>query len=105
MIRSVLYSVGLSALLIYGVYRLSAMYEQVLPDRVTRVDIYPDHIAYRTSQYATPSLFAIGLKAAREPPRQVELHDCGGMLTFEAVVEILREQGYSNFEIELPRDC
>jgi hypothetical protein len=105
MIRGVLFSVALSGLLIYGVYRMVDMYQDATPARVTRVDIYSDHIAYRTSNYPTPSRFAIGLQAANDPPRKLSLHDCARMDTFEAVVEILRKQGFTSFDIELPDDC
>lgn len=105
MIRGILFSVALSALLIYAVYRMVDMYQQAVPERVTRVDVYSDHIAYRTSDYSSPSQFAIGLKAAREPPRKIGLHDCARMDSLEAVVVIVRDEGYRDFDIELPEDC
>jgi len=105
MVRGVFFSVALSAMLIYAVYRMVDMYEQALPERVTRVDIYADSIGYRTGDYPTTSLFEIGLKAADDPPEQVSLHDCSRMDTLEEVVEILRAEHYSSFEIKLPQDC
>ena len=105
MIRSVLFSVALSALLIYGVLRLHSVYEQGLAGRVTRVDVYAGQITYRTNRYPTPSLLRIGLKAAQDPPRKVALHDCSRMSDFEAVIDVIREQGYTEFEIELPDAC
>jgi hypothetical protein len=105
MIRSVLMSVVLLAALIYTVLRLHAVYEQGLASRVTSIDIYADRITYRTSRYPTPSLLAIGLKAANDPPQKIVLHDCEREQDFEAVIDIVREQGYRNFEIELPDAC
>jgi hypothetical protein len=105
MIRSVLFSVALSALLIYGVLRLHSSYEQRLGERVTSVDIYATYIAYRTNRFATPSLLEIGLKAAKDPPEKVVLHDCLRMAEFEEVVDLIRHLGYTEFEIELPPSC
>jgi hypothetical protein len=105
MIRSVLFSVVLSAALIYTVLRLHSVYEQGLASRVTSIDIYADQITYRTSHYPTPSLLAIGLKAANDPPRKITLHDCDREHDFEAVIDIVREQGYRDFAIELPDAC
>lgn len=105
MIRSVLFSVALSALLIYAVYRMVALFELARPEGVTRIDVYADRITYRTSSYETISRFAIGLKAAQEPPRIIGLHDCASMDEFEAVIDVLREQGFTSFAVELPDDC
>jgi hypothetical protein len=105
MIRSVLMSVVLLAALIYTVLRLHSVYEEGLASRVTRIDIFEDQITYRTSHYPTASLLAIGLKAANDPPEKVALHDCDRMTEFEEVLEIVREQGHSRFEIELPDNC
>jgi hypothetical protein len=105
MIRGVLFSVALSALLIYAVYRMVDLYEAAMPERVTRVDIYAEHITYRTSEYPSTSLFAVGLKAAHDPPKYLGLHDCTRMDTLGTVVEILRAEGYTSFEIELPDGC
>ena len=105
MVRSVLFSVALSALLVYGVLRMQAVYEQGLAERVTRVDIYADRITYRLSQYQTPSLLRIGLMAAKDPPRKVALHDCSRMDDFEVVIDIVRGEGYTEFDIELPDAC
>lgn len=105
MTRGILFSVALSALLIYAVYRMVDMFERARPERVTRIDIYADRITYRTGSYQTPSRLAIGLKAAQDPPRQVGLHDCARMDDFAAVVDVLREQGYANFSVELPDNC
>jgi hypothetical protein len=105
MIRGVLFSVVLSGILIFVVVRMSALYEEALPERVTRVDIYSDRITYRTNSYASPSLLAIGLKAAHDAPEKLALHDCSRMEEFETVIGILREQGYSSLDIELPDDC
>lgn len=105
MMRGVLFSVALSALLIYAVYRMVDMYEAALPERATRVDIHPDHITYRGNEYPSTSLFAVGLKAIHDPPKYLGLHDCSHMDTLETVVEILRAEGYTSFEIELPADC
>ena len=105
MTRSVFFSLALSALLIYAVIRMVDLFERATPMPLTRVDVYADHIDYRTSRYPTPSRFAIGLKAVREPPAVLGLHDCASMDRFEAVLQILREEGYSSFAIELPEDC
>ncbi|HEY5665130.1 MAG TPA: hypothetical protein VIV64_00300 [Gammaproteobacteria bacterium] len=105
MVRSVLFSVALSAILVFTVLRLHAVYQEGLALRVTRVDIYPDRISYRTNHYPTPSLLGIGLKAANDPPELVALHDCSRMQDFEAVIDLMREQGYTDFDVELPEGC
>jgi len=105
MIRGVMFSLALSLLLLFAVFRLQAVYLEGLPERVTRVDIYADRIAYRTGSYQTQTQFAIGLKAAQDPPRKIALHDCSRMAILEGVIDILREQDMSSFEIELPDDC
>jgi hypothetical protein len=105
MIRSVLFSVALSGILIFTVFRLHAVYQEGLALRVTRIDIYPDRITYRTNHYPTPSLLRIGLKAANDPPELIALHDCTRMDDFEAVIDLMREQGYTDFDIDLPDDC
>jgi hypothetical protein len=105
MVRSVLFSVGLSLLLIYGVLRLQAMYQETLSPGVMRVDIYADRITYRTNRYPNASLFGIGLKAAKVAPDIVVLHDCQRMDDFEEVIDELRSQGYSGFELDIPNDC
>lgn len=105
MIRSVLFSVALSAILIYAVLRMQAVYEATLAERVTRIDVFADRITYRMSHYSTPTLLGIGLKAANDPPEKLALHDCSRMGVFEAVIDEVREQGYTRFEIELPDAC
>jgi hypothetical protein len=105
MIRSVLFSVALSVVLIFTVLRLHDVYLDALAQRVTRVDIYSDHISYRTNHYPTPSLLRIGLKAAHDPPKLIALHDCSRMDDFEAVIDVMREEGYKEFDIELPEGC
>lgn len=105
MVRAVLFSVALSAILIYAVLRVQSVYQQSLPERVTRIDIYADRIGYRNNIYSTPSLLAIGLKAANDPPKVLALHVCARQDDLEMVVEVLREQGYLSFEVELPDTC
>lgn len=105
MLKAILFSVALSALLIYGMLRLQTIYEARQPERVVRIDIHPDRITYRTGSYATASLLAIGIKAAGEPPEIVALHSCERMADLEAVVDLLREQDYMSFAVELPTDC
>lgn len=105
MIRGVLFSLALSVLLIYAVLRLQSVYVEGIPERVTRVDVYADHITYRTGTYYSATQLAIGLKAAQDPPQVLALHDCGQNEALESVIEVLREQGLTNFEIELPEDC
>ena len=105
MIRSVLFSVFLSAILIYAVLQIHSVYEEGLAARVTRIDIYSDRITYRTSHYETPSMLGIGLQAVKDPPQKVALHDCSRMEDFEAVIDLVRDQGYTAFEIELTDTC
>jgi len=105
MMRSVLISLLLSALMIFVVLRIAALLETAGPERVTRIDIYSDTITYRTSRYPTPSLLAIGLKAANDPPRLVAVHDCERMEVLEAVLQVIRDHGYTSFEVELPDNC
>jgi hypothetical protein len=105
MVRQVMFSVALSAIMIYAILRMQSVYEATLTERVTRVDIFSDRITYRTSQYSSPSLLAIGIKAAQDPPEKLALHDCDRMDDFEAVLDALRDQGYTDLEIELPEGC
>ena len=105
MVRSVLMSVAISGLLIYGVFRLYGVYQDRLPIGITRVDIYADRITYRTNYYSTARLFGYGLQAAKVPPDVVALRDCQSHAEFEAVLDVIRAQGYSDFAIELPDDC
>lgn len=105
MVRGVLVSVALSAVLVFVVYRIYSVYQEGLPARVTRIDIYADRITYRTSRYATPSLLEIGLKAANDPPELVALHECSRRDELAMVIAILRKLHYGNFDVELPEDC
>lgn len=105
MVRGVLFSLVLSGLLVYAIFRMDDLYQQATPERITRVDIYDKEIAYRTSTYASASLLRIGLQAAQDPPKMVGLHDCSRTETFEEVVDVLRELGYGSFEVEWPEDC
>lgn len=105
MVRGVLFSLVLSALLVYAIFRMDDMYREAAPERITRVDIYSDRIAYRTGTYASPSLLRIGLRAAQDPPKALGLHDCSRTEDLEEVISILRELGYGSFEVELPDDC
>lgn len=105
MIRSVLFSVVLSAALIYTVLRLHSVYEEGLAARVVSIDVYADRINYRTSRYPTVSRLRIGLLASNDPPQKIVLHDCSRMSEFEAVIDLVREQGHTQFEIELPDAC
>lgn len=105
MVRGVMISVVLSGVLVFTVYRIYSVYQEGMPARVTRIDIYADRMTYRTNRYPTPSLLEIGLKAANDPPEVVALHDCSRRDDFETVIEILRELGYGSFDIELPDDC
>lgn len=101
MVRSVLFSVLLSAFLIYGVLRLHSVYEDGLAARVTSIDIYSEQIQYRTNQYPTVSRLRIGLLASNDPPEVLVLHDCSRMDEFEAVLEMVREEGYTEIDIDL----
>ena len=106
MIRSVLFSVALSALLIYAIFRLQSAYEQRLAfNRITTIDIYADRITYRTNVYSTTSLLANGLKAVHDPPKKVKLHVCSRMDDLEAVIDVVRAEGYMDFEVDLPEGC
>jgi hypothetical protein len=105
MVRGVMYSVALSLLLIFGVYRLQSVYMEGLPQRITRVDIESERILYRNGTYQTPTQLAIGLKAAQDPPRKLVLHDCRRIDVFEQVIDILRSQEIKRFEIEMPAGC
>jgi hypothetical protein len=105
MVKRVLISVALSAILIMVVFRVASLYQEGQPERVTRIDIYADRITYRTGTYSTPTQLKIGLEAAKDPPRKVALHDCASMDDFEAVIAMLRELDYRSFDIELPDDC
>ena len=105
MIRSVLLSVLLLAVLLYAVTRLVAMMQGAMPERVTRIDVYADRITYRTNTYETTSQLAVGLKAAGDPPHKLAIHDCGRMDDLAVILNLLRQQGMSNVDIELPDDC
>ncbi len=105
MVRGVLISVALLGVLMYAVVRIVDMFQQAMPEYVTRIDIHSDRFVYRTNSYATSSLLEIGLKVAKDPPEKIGLHDCERMDELEDVVDIMRRLGYTNFEIELPRAC
>jgi hypothetical protein len=107
MVRSVLFSVALLAILMYAILKLQSAYEEgrMSAVRVTTIDIYADRITYRNNVYSTPSLLSNGLKAVHDPPQRVELHVCSRMNVFEAVLEVVREQGYSEFEVKFPGGC
>ena len=107
MVRSVLFSVFLLGLLLYAIMQLQSTYEErrMSTVRVTAIDIYADRITYRNNVYSTPSLLSNGLKAVHDPPRLVELHLCSRMSVFEDVLEVVRQQGYSEFEVKLPAGC
>jgi hypothetical protein len=105
MVRGVMFSVALSMLLIFAVFRLQSVYLEGLPPRVTRVDIETARIAYRTGQYQTATQFAIALKAAQDPPRIVILHDCRRIDVLEQIIDVLRDQEIKRFEIEMPEGC
>lgn len=105
MIRSVLISVILSAILIFAVLRMHSVYERGLPEPVAGIDIYDDRITYRTGVYTTLSQLQIGLKATIDRPERVKLHDCARIDDFEVVVDMLRAHGQTQFEVELPRGC
>ena len=105
MVRAVLFSVALSAILIYAVLRVQTVYEESLPERVTQIEIYSDRIVYRNNFYANPSLLAIGLRTANDPPRKVILHDCARRDDLQSIIDTLRNQGFLSFSIELPDAC
>jgi len=105
MIRSVLFSVVLSAVLIYTVLRMHSVYEDGLASRVTSIDVHADRISYRTTQYPSVSRLRIGLLATNDPPEKIVLHDCSRMAEFEAVIDLVREQGHTDFEVDLPDSC
>jgi hypothetical protein len=72
---------------------------------VTRVDIYEDRLEYRARRYETTTALAIGMKAARDAPRIIELHDCARLSDLEAVLDLVRTLGQENLSIVLPEDC
>jgi hypothetical protein len=100
-----MFSVALSLLLIFAVYRLQSVYMEGLPPRVTRVDIEAERILYRTGSYKTPTQFAIALKAAQDPPRMLVLHDCRRIDVLGQIIEILRSQSIKRFEVEMAESC
>jgi hypothetical protein len=73
--------------------------------RVTRIDIYTDRLEYRARRYETTTALAIGLKAAQDAPRIIELHDCERRGELEAVLDVVRTLGQHNMSIVLPNDC
>jgi hypothetical protein len=105
MIRSVLLSVVLLAVLLYAITRLVAMLQGAMPERVTRIDVYADRITYRAHTYETTSQLAVGLKAAGDPPQKLAVHDCARMDELAVILDLLRRQGMSNVDVELPDDC
>lgn len=105
MVRGVMYSVALSLLLIYGVYRLQDVYHESLAQQPVRVDIYEKYIAYRNNHFTTPGHLGIGIKATQEPPEAIIVHDCNGMKMLADVLTVLREQGITTVDVELPENC
>jgi hypothetical protein len=105
MIRMVLISVTLLALIAYLMVRMVTIYNDAQPPRVTRVDVYADRLTYRTGIYETTSMLSIGLKAAKDPPRLLEVHGCEAVDRLPSVLDVLRENGAADFEIVLPDDC
>jgi hypothetical protein len=105
MIRTVFISVALLAILIFAILRMQSVYEEGLPERVLSIDIYNNEIVFRTRSYETLSALAIGVRASTDKPEKVILHDCARIEDFESVVELLRAQGQTQFDVELPDDC
>lgn len=105
MIRMVLISVALLAMTAYLMFRVERIYTESQPPRVTRVDVYADRLTYRTGIYETPSTLAIGLKAANDPPRLVEVHGCDAVHRLASVLDVVRANGAADFEIVLPEGC
>ena len=105
MTRTMLVSLALLGLVVFLMFRWDAIYNSAQPPIVTRIDIYPDRLTYRTGVYQSVSALAIGLKAANDPPRLIELHDCDGTDRLGEVLDIVRANGDFEFEIVLPEDC
>ncbi|MGW8369255.1 MAG: hypothetical protein ACWGPN_11330 [Gammaproteobacteria bacterium] len=105
MIRTVLISVVLLGILLFAILRLQSVYEGGLPERANSIDIYAERITYRTRSYDTPSSLSIGLRASTDKPDKVVLHDCSRMNDLETVIDLLRAQNQTSFDIELPDGC
>jgi hypothetical protein len=105
MVRMILVSVAVLGLVTFFVFRWQRLVQQAQPPLVTRVDIYPDRLRYRNGFYATPSNLAIGLKASRDPPRLIQVHACEAMPQLAPVLDVIRAEGMTNFEVLLPDDC
>lgn len=103
--RMILVSVGILGLVTYFIFRWQNLVEEAQPPLTTRVDIYPDRITYRNGTYATPSALAIGLKANNEPPEVIEIHGCDAVSRLAAVLDVVRAEYGSDFEVVLPQDC
>lgn len=105
MVRMILVSVAVLGLVTFFVFRWQRLVEEAQPPLVTRVDIYPDRLTYRNGFYATPSTLAIGLKASKDPPRLIQVHTCEAMPKLAQVLDVVRAEGMTDFEVLLPDDC
>jgi hypothetical protein len=105
MTRALLISVVCLGMLVYFLLRLESSYYDAQPPIVTRIDVYADRITYRTGVYQSISALSIGLKAARDPPAVIALHDCDGFERLQAVIQAVRAEVPGDFEIALPEDC
>ena len=105
MIRRMLMAVALLGLMVVLLLRWIDVYTSSQPVPVTRVDVYADRITYRNRVYETPTLLAIGLKAASDPPRLIALHDCDSLEQLQWVIDVVRAEGQYEFEMLLPQNC
>ena len=105
MFRMVFVSVILLGILTFLLVRIEGIYSASQPARVSRIDIYTDRLTYRTGVYETHRTLDIGLKAASDPPKLIEVHDCAAVGRLAAVIEVVRENGADEFEIVLPTAC
>jgi hypothetical protein len=86
---------------------LLASCDTLFPPRDTRVrlDVYADRFVYRDKTYRSASALAIGLKAARQPPEAIEVHDCAALEQLQQVLGVVRAEGRLQAEVILPEQC
>lgn len=86
---------------------LLASCDTLFPPRDTRVrlDVYADRFVYRDKTYRSVTALAVGLKAARQPPEAIEVHDCEALEQLQPVLGAVRAQGPLQAEIVLPEQC
>ena len=105
MVRMILISVVLLGMVLFFIFRWQAMITRAQPPLATRVAVFVDRFEYRNGTYETVSNLAIALQANRNLPDIIEVRDCAATNRLPDVLDVVRAQGGSDFEIVLPESC